>query len=96
MTAQNLARQLETLISIHTPTQGVTFSENLKLFESGISIHTPTQGVTCSEIRKLKPHLYFNPHSHAGSDVAVAIKSQGISRISIHTPTQGVTYKTSL
>ncbi len=33
-------------ISIHTPTQGVTFDLQQKIQEDNISIHTPTQGVT--------------------------------------------------
>ena len=33
---------------------------------------------------------YFNPHSHAGSDMGDAIYNQAV-KISIHTPTQGVT-----
>ena len=33
-------------ISIHTPTQGVTYRDRVCDFEPSISIHTPTQGVT--------------------------------------------------
>ena len=56
-------------ISIHTPTQGVTLSGMAQSHCGEISIHTPTQGVT----RTLPPskssfYVYFNPHSHAGSD----------------------------
>ena len=35
-----------------------------------ISIHTPTQGVTLPERILTMDSRYFNPHSHAGSDVA--------------------------
>ena len=34
---------------------------------------------------------YFNPHSHAGSDINIFIKYANDCAISIHTPTQGVT-----
>ena len=55
-------------ISIHTPTQGVTE----KLCDvrkcKGISIHTPTQGVTSFLKASSVSMLYFNPHSHTGSD----------------------------
>ena len=37
------------LVSIHTPTQGVTYSINSVHHIHGVSIHTPTQGVTTSE-----------------------------------------------
>ena len=36
-----------------------------------ISIHTPTQGVTLSFSLAHWGKLYFNPHSHAGSDLLV-------------------------
>ena len=57
-------------ISIHTPTKGATRSDILrKCAGVEISIHTPTKGAT----RLLKkPHIrcvYFNPHSHEGSDL---------------------------
>ena len=37
--------------------------------------------------------LYFNPHSHKGSD-RIMLRSKFIKTISIHTPTRGVTTKT--
>ena len=37
-------RQL--LVSIHTPTQGVTIAQTPRWAFSPVSIHTPTQGVT--------------------------------------------------
>ena len=37
---------LPEVISIHTPTQGVTLGLALEVRRNFISIHTPTQGVT--------------------------------------------------
>ena len=56
------------LISIHTPTRGVTV---VLVALSGvyvISIHTPTRGVTLMTFDELKKRENFNPHSHKGSD----------------------------
>ena len=58
-------------ISIHTPTQGVTVFTNCSIVILGISIHTPTQGVTNKVFCFRIPIFYFNPHSHAGSDLAI-------------------------
>ncbi len=55
-----------------------------------ISIHTPTQGVTLDWVTGRRDTLYFNPHSHAGSDENIATEDD-VRTISIHTPTQGVT-----
>ncbi len=56
------------LISIHTPTQGVTENVATEDDVRTISIHTPTQGVTLDWVTGRRDTLYFNPHSHAGSD----------------------------
>ena len=56
-------------ISIHTPTQGVTKMSCTAYVIVDISIHTPTQGVTRKKQRITLWTLYFNPHSHAGSDI---------------------------
>ena len=37
------------IISIHTPTQGVTEYNPVENYDRQISIHTPTQGVTLDE-----------------------------------------------
>ena len=79
------------MISIHTPTQGVTCRLLSARFELYISIHTPTQGVTLHSFECNCNHLYFNPHSHAGSDVTQFARNWEALQISIHTPTQGVT-----
>ena len=77
-------------ISIHTPTQGVTWSYHNPYFDHVISIHTPTQGVTVKLLIKKYILTNFNPHSHAGSDTVKALLDEW-DGISIHTPTQGVT-----
>ena len=35
------------LVSIHTPTKGVTATATQPPDSQGVSIHTPTKGVTC-------------------------------------------------
>ena len=58
------------IISIHTPTQGVTTWEQAAARPEIISIHTPTQGVTYKRTGDYAGLSDFNPHSHAGSDLA--------------------------
>ena len=60
------ARQ-EAVVSIHTPTQGVTIVIFNGINISIVSIHTPTQGVTASPDAPLRTAC-FNPHTHAGCD----------------------------
>ena len=55
------------IVSIHTPTQGVTIGGLDQQIKSKVSIHTPTQGVT--RIIWISIYLIcFNPHTHAGCD----------------------------
>ena len=61
-------KEIEALVSIHTPTQGVTLMLLLSvMWYLSVSIHTPTQGVTQAEVWKVW-HRSFNPHTHAGCD----------------------------
>ena len=56
-------------ISIHTPTKGATIQRrNATVAGVVISIHTPTKGATKSLKRSVVQTIYFNPHSHEGSD----------------------------
>ena len=55
-------------ISIHTPTKGVTIFRSFQYLSPCISIHTPTKGVTSCRYYQSQSALYFNPHSHEGSD----------------------------
>ena len=82
-------KEIEALVSIHTPTQGVTIVYIGKLYHVPVSIHTPTQGVTQAEVWKVW-HRSFNPHTHAGCDRRGYV-SYLLEEVSIHTPTQGVT-----
>ena len=43
-----LEENRDVLVSIHTPTQGVTVASSTKINDNKVSIHTPTQGVTNS------------------------------------------------
>ena len=77
-------------VSIHTPTQGVTFQCRIYSLLQLVSIHTPTQGVTRKIPAKHHSCPGFNPHTHAGCDFKATIVDTQID-VSIHTPTQGVT-----
>ena len=60
----------ELFVSIHTPTQGVTSSKVISRLLYNVSIHTPTQGVTECRFLLTTPQKCFNPHTHAGCDIA--------------------------
>ena len=57
-----------TIISIHTPTRGVTAKAGTPVHIDLISIHTPTRGVTGTQYITDNADYHFNPHSHKGSD----------------------------
>ena len=79
------------LISIHTPTQGVTLSATYRLTGEKISIHTPTQGVTIAKV-KLNAVCFISIHTPTQGVTESYYSRMRESIISIHTPTQGVTY----
>ena len=81
------------VISIHTPTKGVTLSMSFDCKHIQISIHTPTKGVTINDILEVLGKPHFNPHSHEGSDTILPDLETTLWLISIHTPTKGVTNK---
>ena len=66
-------------ISIHTPTKGATWNNSTHTYTvTAISIHTPTKGATAEAEQGLQWLLYFNPHSHEGSDRALGqMKTNG-------------------
>ena len=76
-------------VSIHTPTQGVTYARNIlkycKMFQSTHPrrVWQKALSVWCSQNG-------FNPHTHAGCDLKNCQIWPKVS-VSIHTPTQGVT-----
>ena len=90
MTSGDSHPSITDIISIHTPTKGVTLMKGVKAVLLDISIHTPTKGVTFKFCKKCNARINFNPHSHEGSDLS---ESVGLTKtsISIHTPTKGVT-----
>ena len=51
------------VVSIHTPTQGVTWSVSCAFMDKEVSIHTPTQGVTrvCFSLLLLLPFQSTHP-----------------------------------
>ena len=77
-------------ISIHTPTQGVTYNVLTVCDDNGISIHTPTQGVTYNVLTVCDDNgiSIHTPTQGVTYNVLTVCDDNGIS---IHTPTQGVT-----
>ena len=64
-------RLLWCLVSIHTPTKGVTQLEATINKLVKVSIHTPTKGVTSFCGWVVVSFNGFNPHTHEGCDVRV-------------------------
>ena len=62
-------------VSIHTPTQGVTQSITSTKLIKIVSIHTPTQGVTLASYSLFWWYTSFNPHTHAGCDKEIWMRS---------------------
>ena len=83
-------KEIEALVSIHTPTQGVTSGK----------VH-PTTGHQFQSTHPRRVWLIisykhaqsvsFNPHTHAGCDRSGRFTLCCSMDVSIHTPTQGVT-----
>ena len=65
----------ERSVSIHTPTQGVTQSITSTKLIKIVSIHTPTQGVTLASYSLFWWYTSFNPHTHAGCDKEIWMRS---------------------
>ena len=81
---------LNNLVSIHTPTQGVTHGVPGMFPVRGVSIHTPTQGVTSRT--RICPSIRMFQSTHPRRVwLSVVSVNKSLSDVSIHTPTQGVT-----
>ena len=78
------------LVSIHTPTKGVTYEhvgiDRTLLFQS-THPRRVWQRSTESTVETVES---FNPHTHEGCDANLT-KHLQYQRVSIHTPTKGVT-----
>ena len=61
------------VVSIHTPTKGVTVLSLSWIMLMLVSIHTPTKGVTSLPMSFLIVPLGFNPHTHEGCDTTVTM-----------------------
>ena len=85
----------EVYVSIHTPTQGVTFVSCEIVLGSGVSIHTPTQGVTKDALPNLIKHEFQSTHPRRVWLLVQLLQYQPVE-VSIHTPTQGVTQRSYL
>ena len=84
---------LQQIISIHTPTQGVTLTAtSYNVFNTDFNPHSHA-GSDHNSPSPLCISHNFNPHSHAGSDNFRVLIHEIHYPISIHTPTQGVTGK---
>ena len=78
------------MVSIHTPTQGVTCSHRQHHpFRQFQSTH-PRRVWRYHATHWLLPVTCFNPHTHAGCDRSLGVRQHSVC-VSIHTPTQGVT-----
>ena len=77
------------IVSIHTPTQGVTFLYICNVFRICFNPHTHA-GCDTISFYSNTIILCFNPHTHAGCDGSERYKEIE-ALVSIHTPTQGVT-----
>ena len=83
---------LYVVISIHTPTQGVTCCQlHTVRLRQNFNPHSHA-GSDMFRFYYIDDMTWnFNPHSHAGSDQAILCPLCNQVKISIHTPTQGVT-----
>ena len=80
------------VVSIHTPTQGVTLQMDVSTRHALKFQSTHPRRVWREASTYSFTFACFNPHTHAGCDRAeTAYRGRGL--VSIHTPTQGVTYR---
>ena len=77
------------IVSIHTPTQGVTTSIMYPAQASQFQSTHPRR-VWLQQQSFVQNSISFNPHTHAGCDLFI-ISFISERSVSIHTPTQGVT-----
>ena len=77
------------IVSIHTPTQGVTTSIMYPAQASQFQSTHPRR-VWLQQQSSVQNSISFNPHTHAGCDLFI-ISFISERSVSIHTPTQGVT-----
>ena len=73
------------LVSIHTPTKGVTPLYRLVEHDSLVSIHTPTKGVTFIARNSYQIYQSFNPHTHEGCDNVFNLLLQCFTCFNPHT-----------
>ena len=78
------------LVSIHTPTKGVTGFQSHVATQCVVSIHTPTKGVTKD---RCTPIILYSVSIHTPTKGVTRYRLMAISslKVSIHTPTKGVT-----
>ena len=83
------------MISIHTPTRGVTScSMSVNFLYKNFNPHSH-EGSDGNAVFHPYHEGNFNPHSHEGSDGEKIIQCMRYCAISIHTPTRGVTIRPS-
>ena len=90
MTLVGVIKLARFLVSIHTPTKGVTKNGDDRCKSSRVSIHTPTKGVTwCQLCRDWL--CYVSIHTPTKGVTFNSRYAELDVRVSIHTPTKGVT-----
>ena len=90
MTSKHKQKDVDSYVSIHTPTQGVT--ARFVLLNTSSAGFNPHTHAGCDSARNDDSVAIarFNPHTHAGCDQGTVPFDREI-KVSIHTPTQGVT-----
>ena len=88
--AENKQSVTFSLVSIHTPTKGVTFRRYKDFYSHLVSIHTPTKGVTTHSAHDIGV-MVVSIHTPTKGVTVLSIIHVRLYRVSIHTPTKGVT-----
>ena len=83
---------LTSIVSIHTPTKGVTRRRWRWWCRKEVSIHTPTKGVTAI-IPVALPTVHVSIHTPTKGVTGKLVRKYEEQPVSIHTPTKGVTAK---
>ena len=73
------------LVSIHTPTRGVTQPYCTPRDAYAVSIHTPTRGVTIIISNYKRVHDSFNPHTYERCDLQNLLAILNLKSFNPHT-----------
>ena len=81
---------VQTIVSIHVPARGTTFSNGAICTSSGVSIHVPARGTTLIVKFFDEPNPFQSTFPH-GERLSCSVKSNTIFGVSIHVPARGTT-----